>query len=69
MSVSDDCSRLARYGEAYINALDRGDFTIVAAVLGEAVCDPELEELLTSIDEELHREAFGDPSLSAADHR
>ncbi len=49
--------RLDAYGDAYIRALDRGDFIAVGAVLGEAIHDPELDQFLVEIDKELHREA------------
>lgn len=41
----------------YVDALDRGDFAAVAAVLAEAAADPELDRRLVGVNAALHEEA------------
>lgn len=41
----------------YVAALERGDFKVVAAVLEQALADPELDRRLAGIDLALHAEA------------
>jgi hypothetical protein len=48
--------RLDLYGDAYIRAMDRGDVPVILAIMQEAAGDPQLEQLLGEIDDELHRE-------------
>lgn len=43
-------SSAAQYTDAYIRALDRKDFSTVAAVLHEATLDPELDKMLQEAD-------------------
>lgn len=56
-SPRDDDARRQRAVETYVRALDHGDFDTVAAVLADAVRDPDLDRLLVEVDAELHQEA------------
>lgn len=56
-SQRDDEARRQQIVERYVSALDRGDFDTVAAVLMDAVADPDLDRLLVEVDAELHQDA------------
>jgi hypothetical protein len=57
VSPRDDDARRQQVVETYVRALDHGDFDTVAAVLADAVADPDLDRLLVEVDAELQKEA------------